>query len=63
MPHSKSILEIEQISPHTINRLIQKAFRYKKKKTTQKFKNKIIGNLFFEPSTRICGCESKKQIF
>ena len=55
MPHSKSILEIEQISPHTINRLIQKAFRYKKKKTTHKFKNKIIGNLFFEPSTRTCG--------
>ena len=62
MPHEKNILSIDELNYLAINHIIKKSFYYKKKKTTSKFNKKIIGNLFFEPSTRTC-CSFKAAIF
>lgn len=59
MSQLKHILTVDDLSPKAIDRFIRKAYKYKRKKKTKRLKNKIIGQLFFEPSTRThCSFES-----
>ncbi|GHU47540.1 hypothetical protein FACS1894218_2160 [Bacilli bacterium] len=48
----KSLLRIKDLSNQEIEQLIAAAQKFQDHKITKTFKNKIVANLFFEPSTR-----------
>jgi aspartate carbamoyltransferase len=52
MSHPKSILTMDSLDNPSIRYIMERAFYYKDHIHTTKLKDKIVGQLFFEPSTR-----------
>ena len=52
MPHRKNIIDIDTLRLTTIDKILVRAVYYQNYKHSKALKHKVIGNLFFEPSTR-----------